>query len=37
MKTIKVMIEKTFNIFCDERTHLENDGHPNICSMIMLV
>lgn len=22
------MIEKTFNIFCDENTHLEHDGHP---------
>ncbi|MDO4181430.1 MAG: DUF3800 domain-containing protein, partial [Bacteroidales bacterium] len=22
------MIEKTFNIYCDESTHLENDGHP---------
>lgn len=22
------MIEKTFNFYCDESTHLENDGHP---------
>ena len=22
------MIEKTFNIYCDESTHLEHDGHP---------
>lgn len=22
------MVEKTFNIYCDESTHLENDGHP---------
>ncbi len=22
------MISKTFNIYCDESTHLENDGHP---------
>lgn len=22
------MIQKTFNIYCDESTHLENDGHP---------
>lgn len=22
------MVEKTFNIFCDESTHLEHDGHP---------
>ena len=23
-----MMIEKTFNIYCDESTHLEHDGHP---------
>lgn len=22
------MTEKTFNIYCDESTHLEHDGHP---------
>ena len=22
------MVEKTFNIYCDESTHLEHDGHP---------
>ena len=22
------MVEKTFNFYCDESTHLENDGHP---------
>jgi len=22
------MIKKTFNIYCDESTHIEQDGHP---------
>lgn len=22
------MTEKTFNIYCDESTHLEHDGYP---------
>lgn len=28
MSNYLLMTEKTFNIYCDESTHLEHDGHP---------